>query len=261
MISRKVYDLEGKEEESIELPDVFSTSFRPDIIRRVLIANRQNKRQPYGADKRAGKKTSAKYVGKRDSYQTMMNREMARMKRLTNAGPLNYQAAFVPQAKGGRRAHPPKSEKKHEKKVNKKERRLALESAIASLKDQELLQERHSTEVEAPIIVDNEIENIQRTKELESFIESVGLSDEIERAKEKKVRSGKGKNRGRKYNKKIGILFVVNENNGILDAASNIAGVDVVNINSPQIEKIAPGAIPRISIWSKAAIESLRDRE
>ena len=50
----KLYDLDGKEAGEIELPAVFSTPFRPDVIKRAVLAQQSAGRQPYGTDPLAG---------------------------------------------------------------------------------------------------------------------------------------------------------------------------------------------------------------
>ncbi|HDJ96454.1 MAG TPA: 50S ribosomal protein L4, partial [Candidatus Aenigmarchaeota archaeon] len=81
---------------------------------------------------------------------------------------------------------------------------------------------------------------------------------ELEKVKERKVRAGKGKRRGRKYKRKKGPLIVVANDNGIFKAAKNLTGVDVCLVNNLNAELLAPGAMPgRLTIFSKAAIEKL----
>ena len=45
---------------------------------------------------------------------------------------MNWVGAFAPGTVGGRRAHPPKSEKIWSKKINKKENAKAIRSAISA---------------------------------------------------------------------------------------------------------------------------------
>ena len=91
----KVYDLEGKEVEEVKLPKVFSYAYRPDIIKKAVLASQANRRQPYGLDPLAGKRTSAHYHGKRKYRWTMMNKEMARISRIHGkVGYLNFVARF-----------------------------------------------------------------------------------------------------------------------------------------------------------------------
>jgi large subunit ribosomal protein L4e len=80
----------------------------------------------------------------------------------------------------------------------------------------------------------------------------------MERAKIKKVRSGKGKNRGRRYKRKKSVLFVFASNKGLLNAAKNIAGADVCLVNNLNAELLAPGTQPgRLTIFTESAIKKL----
>jgi large subunit ribosomal protein L4e len=87
----------------------------------------------------------------------------------------------------------------------------------------------------------------------------LGVLSEILRAKEsRKVRAGKGKSRGRKMKQAVGPLIVVAENKGIMQAAGNIPGVDVVAVADLNPEILAPGTHPgRLTIWTSNAIEKL----
>ncbi len=118
-----IYDIKGKVKGKITIPKIFSVAVRKDLIEKAVLAERSRKRQPYGSDPLAGKRTSAHYHGRRSIRWSMMNREMARTKRIHNQGGLNYTARFVPQATKGRKAHPPKAEKKWKLKINKKSKR------------------------------------------------------------------------------------------------------------------------------------------
>jgi large subunit ribosomal protein L4e len=263
-ISIPVYKIDGSKKGTISLGKAFLETVRLDLIQRAFVSEQSKKRQPYGTDKLAGKRTSAHYHGRRGIYFTMMNREMARMKRIHGQGFLNYTARFVPQAVKGRKAHPPKPEKNFEKKINKKEKKKALLSAIAASIKKDLLAARGHVlnGIETlPIIFEDKIETIQKTKEIVSTLEKLGLKKEIERVKEKKVRAGKGKTRGRKYKKKKGPLIIVKEDKGITKAVKNLPGFDVSTVNNLNIELLAPGGVPgRFCIWSESAIKELEKR-
>ena len=69
----------------------------------------------------------------------------------------------------GRVPHPPESWKKIYKKINKKEKRVALCSAIAATARRDLIEDRgHKVENISgfPIIVSDDIESIRKTKDL-----------------------------------------------------------------------------------------------
>ena len=196
----------------------------------------------------------------------MMNRELARLPRLHGKTvPFMYlQARLVPQAKGGRRAHAPKVEKIWEQKINKKERRLAIASAIAATAIKDLVVGRGhkiSKEIDLPIVVDDKIQEISKTKELVKFLKNIGFDKELERIKKKKVRAGKGKMRGRRYKKKTGFLFVISDDKGISKAVKNLPGSHVIRVENLSVEALAPGGVPgRLTIFTKSAVEKLRKK-
>lgn len=259
-----IYDLNGNESGQVDLPRIFSTPLREDLIVRAFLSTMSKRRQAYGTDPMAGKKSSAHYHSRRRRVRwTMMGREMARMSRLHGKIPgyLMYRARTVPQAVKGRAAHPPKVEKVWAQKMNKKERQLAIKSAIAATSDKDLVADRgHKIKEvkELPIVVVDEVEEIKKTKDLKKALESVGLKDELRRIEKKTVRAGKGTMRGRRYKRKTGPLIVVEKDKGVGKAAKNIPGVHVALAKNMSVEYLAPGAAAgRLTIFTKGAIEKL----
>jgi len=261
----KILDQNGKKVGDIDLPNIFLTPYRPDIIRRAVLVAQSNRRQKYGTDKMAGERTSARYIGRTeiDPAHRMMQREMARLPRNFGDTAIFMRARLVPQTVGGRRAHPPKVEKNWEKKINKKERLLAIASAIAGTINPDLVRERnHIFEDNLPIIVDDSIQKIKKTKDVLDFLKKIGLEKELERVKEKKKRRGKVKLRRGKYKKRIGPLIVIAKDEGIVEAAKNIPGVDVIDVKNLNAEILSPGGHGiRLTVWTKSAIESLNKVE
>jgi len=250
-----VYDLEAKPIEEITLPSVFTTPFRPDIIRRAVISSITMRIQPYGVDKRAGKRTTAESWG--PGYG------VARVPRIKGRQyPAASRAAFAPMTVGGRRAHPPVSNKKISEKINKKEKKLALLSAIAATAIPAIVKSRgHIIDQipELPLVVLDDLQKLKETRETKEVFIKLGIWPDILRAKRKKrVRSGKGKMRGRKYKRAKGPLIVINEDEGIIKAARNHPGVDIVRVDLLNVELLAPGACPgRLTVWTKSAIQQL----
>jgi large subunit ribosomal protein L4e len=261
-----VLGMDGMEMEKIELPKVFFQPVREDLILRAFLAIQSHKRQPYGPNELSGLRTSAHYHGERRSRYTMMNREIARHQRLhgKTVPQLFWQARIAPQTKGGRPAHPPLPEKNWYQKINKKERIKAVISAIAATSLKECVKARgHRIDnvKELPIVVEDKIEEIKKSKEIVEFLKRIGLEKELERIKEKKVRAGKGKMRGRRYKKKVGILFVVNEDRGIGKAVRNLSGCEVVKVKDLSVEQLAPGGkAGRLTIFTKTAILKLGEK-
>ncbi|MFH0832687.1 MAG: 50S ribosomal protein L4 [Candidatus Aenigmatarchaeota archaeon] len=255
----KVYDLNGNVKKEMKLPKVFSVAYRPDVINRAILSIQSMKRQPYGANPLAGKRTSAHYHGRRKYRFTMMNKEMARISRIHGkVGYLNLRARFVPQAVKGRKAHPPKAERVWTQRINEKEKRLAIKSALAASTNQELVKERHNVD-EAPLIFTNDFEDMKKTKEVKTLLDKI-IYQEMKRCEKKKVRAGKGKNRGRKYKKKIGPLIIVSKDCNLLKSARSIAGIDVAKFDGLDAELLAPGCLARLTIMTESAIEKLNEK-
>jgi large subunit ribosomal protein L4e len=193
-----------------------------------------------------------------------INRGMSRLPREKTAGGGLGKVRRVPHATGGRRAHPPKTEKDYSKKINRKEYDLAFKSAVAATTRREVVSERGHIipqEKDLPIVVEDSIQDVRKTKELSSVLNALGLSHELERTRDVKVLSGRKRMRGRgSRRQKKGVLIVVASDAGIRKAGSGIPGVNVETVKSLNIEDLAPGTHPgRLVVWSKSAVENMGD--
>jgi len=247
----KILNLEGKPAGKIELPSIFATPLRPDVIKRAVLALQSNRLQPQGRDPMAGKKTTAESHGTGGG--------IARIPRLKGGA---SRAAFAPGTVGGRQSHPPKAEKNIVKKIPKKEKQLALFSAIAATASKKVVASRgHHVEdvAEIPLVVTDDFEALAKTKEAEKAFIHLGLLADIFRAqKGRRVRAGKGKSRGRKMKQTVGPLIVIAEDRGIAEAARNMPGVDVATVSDLNVEMLAPGThAGRLTVWTNGAIEKL----
>jgi large subunit ribosomal protein L4e len=272
-----VYTLTGKEKGEVALARPFSRPVRTDLIKRAVLAERSEKRQAYGSNPIAGMRTSAHYHGKRHYRYTMMNREMARMKRIhgrvgflamtarivpqATKGRKAHPPKAVPQATKGRKAHPPKAGKVWKEKINKKEWLAALYSAIAASADKDISKSRghivHGTK-HFPIVVDDGLQELKKSSDVRKVLEELGLEKELARVKPKRARAGKGKMRGRRTIQKKGPVIIIAEDKGIIKAARNLAGVEATTLADLNVETLAPGTHPgRLAIWTKSAVEAL----
>lgn len=251
--------MKGEVKKSVDFARAFSEPVRTDLISRAVLAEQSGNRQPYAVDPLAGKRTSAHYHGRRKVRHSMMNREMSRMARIHGTGFMHMTARFVPQAVKGRKAHPPVIGKVWKKGINKKERMKALVSAASATASGDYVFSRgHMAEgvKHIPLVIENEMEQVKRIKEITETLVTLGLGKEMERGKEKKVRSGKGTRRGRRYKRKKSVLIVVSDYRGIEKAARNIPGVDVIRVSDLNVEHLAPGGIPgRLTLWTEGALE------
>ena len=241
----RVMSLKGKAGKKLDLPELFEELYRPDLIKKAVVVSQTNRKQAYGPQPSAGLKTSAESWGS--------GRGVAQVPRLKNSS----RVARVPQAVGGRKAHPPSSKRVFFEKLNRKERQKAMRSAIAATAKPDLVKARgHRFEGTLPLILEDAFEELATTSEIAEVLVALNVWQDIEKAKRgKRVRAGKGKRRGRRYKNKKSILIICARS---VSAARNLPGVDVVTVDQLNIELLAPGThAGRLTIWTQSAINAL----
>lgn len=248
-----------------KLPTQFTELVRPDLVKRAVEVVQSNKRQPYGANPDAGMRHSAELSRRRSNYRGAYGFGISRVQRkilMRRGRRMYWVGAVVPGTVGGRRAHPPKADKKWNRKINTKERRKAIRSALAAVMHDGIVAERgHQLPKGYPFLVEQKLESIKTTKEAKQALEKLGFGEELARAARKKVRRGKGKARNRRYKRKTGLLLVVSDECPLSRAARNIPGVDIVPVHRLNAELLAPGSqIGRITLFTEAAVDRL-DKE
>ncbi len=254
-----VYDLDGEKKNVVDMPRIFSIKPRKDLIRKASEISFSKNKQVQGRNKRAGLRNTAKGWG--------TGHGISRAPRIKGSGfPTARNVGRVPFAKGGRRAHPIKTEKIVKKKINKKVNKLSLISAISASGDLDWVKNRgHLIDKvpEIPLVIDDKIQTVKKTKLMYSIFSELGLEDELVKVKEgKKIRAGKGKRRGRKYKNKKSILIVIKDDFGIVKASRNIPGVDVIKFENLSIANLAPGGLSgRLILWVQSAFNDLKNYE
>jgi large subunit ribosomal protein L4e len=242
----QVITIDGTMGRDIELPPAFSEEYRPDLIRKAVIALQSTRRQPHGTYPYAGIESSAVGWGS--------GRGVSHVPRIKTGS----RAAKVPQAKGGREAHPPVVQKVLLIRINKKEKAKAFRSALAASVSEELVRARgHLFTGQIPVVFEDAFGDLGRTSEVISALTAAGLYQDIERSKiSRKVRAGRGKMRGRRFKQRKSLLIVTAEKP--LKAARNLAGVDVITLEQLTTELLAPGTLPgRLTVFTESAIVKL----
>ena len=253
-----IYGLDGKTKGLIEKPKIFSVKPRKDLIEKASKIFQSKNKQIQGRDKSAGLRNTA------ESWGT--GHGMSRAPRIKGSGfPTARNVGRIPFSRGGRRAHAIKTDKMIKKKINKKTYKFTLLSAISASGDITFVKKRgHIIEniPEIPLVVDDKIQTIKKTEQIFSILCDLGFEDELNKVKKgKKVRSGKGKRRGRKYKRKNGLLIVIKDDFGILRASRNIPGTEVIKIEDLSIGKLAPGGeAGRLILWTQSAFNELNNK-
>ncbi|MFL6357641.1 MAG: 50S ribosomal protein L4 [Nitrososphaeraceae archaeon] len=259
----KVLQIDGKESHTIELPSVFETPFRYDVIHKVYVNLLSHSFQRQGRYPMAGEVVSAE---SRNTGLGIARIARARGEGFSRAG----QAAGVASIRHGRVPHPPESWKNIYKKVNNKEKQLALCSAIAATARKDLIERRGhklSNISSFPIIISDDIESISKTKDLLNLLRALGLQQELDRVDfSRKARSGTARRRGRKGRSAVSAIIVVgssgdeDENKNIHKLSGSVGGIDIKQVKDLSVLDLAPGSKPmRLAIFSESAIKELNN--
>jgi len=258
----EILSLKGEKKGSIELPEQFNEGFRPNLIKKAFTAIKSKLIQPYGSKPGAGMRSSSKISRRRHKYKGAYGIGISRVPRkiMSHRGTrFNWVGASAPGTVGGRRAHSPKAEKIIVKNINRKERRKAIRAALSASMMKEVVEKKQKVPKEYPFIIESGIENIKKTSDLQKALTSMGLTEELARTKERTIRAGKGKMRGRKYKTKVGPLIIVSKECD-LEKVKNLRGVDIAKVNELNAMILAPGAeAGRILLFSEDAIKKMKE--
>lgn len=248
----KVIDLEGKEVTSVNLPSVFRTPLREDVINRVYVALDSHRRVPHGRDPLAGERTTA------ETNNPPTGRGISRIprtkgERYSKSGMAGAVASTV----HGRLPHPPRAEKIIRKEVNQKERNLALASAIAATADNELVSGRgHVFTAKLPIVVSNDLEKVEKVRDLKRFLTSIGADKDLVRVNRRTRKTSSSLSSLRRTG--AGPLFVVSNASKLKNALKSLEGTSIARSLDLSVLDLAPGSSPgRLTIWTQDALATL----
>jgi large subunit ribosomal protein L4e len=253
MATTNVYGVNGGVAGTVEVPEAFATPYRPDIIKKAVLAAAANGRQPYGPAPGSGMRHAVSFRGKGTGS--------ARNQRIHGLG----KAGESPNNVSGRRAHPPLPERIWAQKVNKKEAKIARASALAATGCADCVKARgHQFDdtVSFPIVVEDSLNDVKETKAVIELFEKIGIGYDLDRAKEgRKIRAGRGTMRNRKYRTPVSVLIVVADderNAPIFKSAANIPGVTIEEVKTLNTSILAPGGdAGRLTVYTKAAIDAI----
>lgn len=250
-----VFGLSGDKSGETTLPAVMTAPLRPDIVQFVHTNMNKNKRQAYAVNIHASKKVVAASWG--------TGRAVARIPRVGGGGTARSgQGAFGNMCRGGRMYNPSKTWRKWNRKININQKRYAVASALAASAVPALIMARgHSIDEvpEIPLVVDTAVEASKKTSAAKDILSAVGALDDVDKAaNSKKIRTGKGKMRNRRYVLRRGPLVIYQSNDGVEQAFRNLPGVELCCVDRLNLLQLAPGGhMGRFCIWSQAALDAL----
>jgi len=258
----EIYTIDGKTTGSIDLPKCFSVTIREDLISKVIES--KVRKQPYAPNPVAGSQHSASGLlnHRRHVWKSQYGRGISRVPRKImsiKGSQFNWVAASTPNARGGRRAHPPKVISMiGTNKINKKEMNLALMSAISASANKEEVTKKYETIEKIdklPIVVESKISNL-KVKELLNSLKSI-LGEKLSKVafKEKSIRAGKGKMRGRKYKLNAGMLLVKGKEEKI-----KTKKIEIVSVDKLGVYDLCRGGQGRLTLYTEKAIKQLGEK-
>ncbi|MCK9596902.1 50S ribosomal protein L4 [Candidatus Pacearchaeota archaeon] len=258
----QILDIHGKKGKEITLPSFFSEKVREDIVAKVLEAKKI--RQPYAPSPIAGQFAACgKLQHTRKVWKTTQGKGISRNPRkiMSRRGSqFNWVGAEIPNARGGRKVHPPTvASMINTKCINKKEMKIALKSALSATANEKLVSNKYERLNDKkisglPFIVEGKIVSL-RTKDLILSLKNIlGELSEVA-LKQRKIRSGIGKLRGRKHKKNAGVLLVIGNKEKI---KTNV--IEVKKAKGLNVTDLANGGVGRLTIYTEEAIKELGER-
>lgn len=252
----QIHGADGKTVGQILLPAVFTSPIRPDVVQEVHTSLAKNKRQPYAVSEKAGHQTSA------ESWGT--GRAVARIPRVPGGGTHRAgQGAFGNMCRGGRMFAPTKIWRRWHRKVNLNQKRFAVSSALAASALPSLVLARgHKIErvPEIPLVISNDaVKELNKTKQAVALLKTLHAHHDVEKVKEsRRLRTGKGKMRNRRYVQRRGPLVVYGKQSSLVHAFRNLPGVELCSVDRLNLLQLAPGGhLGRFIIWTQEAFSRL----
>jgi len=211
-----------------------SSDIRVDVFKKAVIAEFSLFRQEKGADPMAGKKNVVNVSKRRKAYKSTYGKGGSRTPKKimwSRGSQMRFVGAFAGMTVGGRKAHAPKAAKKIVQTMNNKEWNKAILTGLSASLSKDIVSANGQKVPENyPVVLDNEVEKISKTKDFKDLLTKLGFGDEIERTSVRKIRAGRGTMRNRTYKVKRGPLVVVSSTESpLLKAARNIQGFDIVS--------------------------------
>lgn len=260
----KIVNTKNAETGSIDMPAQFSEEVRTDLISRAVLAGQANARQQYGAYNMAGMRHSVDLSKRRRDPKSVYGKGASRTPKKVhsrNGTQFHLVGGNVPQAVGGRNAHPPKPIKNWDQKINNDERKKAIRSALSASVDKKMVAARgHKVPANYPFILSDDFQTVAKTAAFTEALTLLGFTDELARTSVVKVRAGRGKMRGRRYKSAVGPLLVVATDCDATKAARNIPGVEVQVVSKLCVEDLAPGTVAgRAVLFTQSAIAKIKE--
>lgn len=249
-----LYNTKGEKKEA-KAPAFFDTTVREDLVAKAVEVARFEEAQPYGLYSEAGRRHSASGTisHKRHEWKGHYGKGVARVPRKTmwrRGTQFMWIGTEVSGTRGGRRVHGPRIIKAI-RKINDKEQKLALRSAIAATSQDKFISMRYPTQkVTSGVHIISELP--KKTAEIVELSQKVFSTEKASPGK-RVGRAGIGKSRGRSTKVNAGALIVI----ASTEKTNNVRHMDVVNTKDLSVLDLYP--LGRMAIFTEAALEELKN--
>jgi len=158
---------------------------------------------------------------------------------------------------------PTRTWRRWHRKVNKNQKRYAVTSALAASALPSLVMARgHRIEqvAEVPLVVaDAAFAGITKTKQAVKLLKDLHAYDDVSKVIDsKRIHSGRGKSRNRRYKARRGPLIVYHGDSALQRAFRNIPGIEFGEVTRLNLLTLAPGGhVGRFIVWTQSAFEHL----
>ena len=250
-----VYDLSGKKTGEVDLPAIFGTRVRADIVMKYYESDKYY--APHSPSPLAGRRNSASGTisHRRHEWKGHYGKGISRVPRkaMWRRGEQFYWVgAEVNMTRGGRAVHTPKIYYRPIK-INEKEKKIAMNSAFAATVHGNYVSRRYerlsNSKLNLPIVISSPVNNV-KSKQMIQFLKSV-LGDSFAVALQRKEgRAGKGKLRGRTFKSNAGLLLIKGA-----DEKINMKGIDVISAKEIKIGDLYP--LGRLTLYTEHALKEL----
>ena len=161
----------------VATPYVFTAPLRPDLIQTVHTNMNKNHRQAYSVNKYAGKQAAAASWG--------TGRAVSRIPRVSGGGTSRSgQGAYGNMCRGGHMFAPTKTWRRWHRKVNLKQKRHAVCSALAASAVPALVMARgHKVDAvaELPLVVSDDVETTSKTSKAQEVLTKLGAIADVQK--------------------------------------------------------------------------------
>jgi large subunit ribosomal protein L4e len=157
---------------------------------------------------------------------------------------------------------PTKIWRRWHRKINVNQRRYAVSSALAASAVVPLVMARgHRVDAvpEFPLVLSDSVNSCSKTKDALAILKAFGADADVQKCKDsRKVRTGSGKMRNRRFVMRRGPLVVYDNDEGIVRGFKNLSGVECASVDNLNLLDLAPGGhLGRFVIWTQGAFNTL----